>query len=721
MSSHVSCPRSRCWPAGEVADARFFRRAADPDPARRTLALEDWRSLGASAPTKAATGCADPDTEVVQAAIRLLPQSTDPAFSESLMALANHPDWRFAEAASCACWRCSHRSARATTAGTCHRASLRSCSDRRSVGQKASPAALDDLEVATRNADAHTRTLALQRLAEKSPDRARRHIEHLVADPHIWVRLHAAAVAAQCADAALAPSLKIAADTEKDEAIRLYLLDALARARPASARCPAGCESCCAGPEHHIPLWPRPRRAEYAVPGLLRSKREGRRRGQDRTCRGKSVSRALQQNHPEPRPSCVVPRMARRMLARDRRRAFGRAPVVGWRGPGRRNHVLRKIHRPWPNGWRLFCREAGLDPLRIAGKLENLSERENKPGCTGSSSFSVEGFNTLYDFIKLRYGKLRPGFVVCTFMPDQNGPCDFDRMWKFDIGAGYYYQVNNRYRYAQIRRFKTLWPDRPVLWLVNGVSTNSNGGGGVKYTAKMPTTPLTPTTIQPYADTICAWLAGANTGNFTGYLFMDKNMKDGMNASGLYVFIEDLHPGSSSLQRGITLAFNGVEELYRTRAAIKELKPDIQIGKTGPADNTTLDEPKAKTKDRFSLQVEAEMKQMETGFLLDAKQDKLRPAAHRSSLPGAAHTVLLVGDITASKGAASAERLRFSRLHRKAQRPGTFILSSHCCCQFRQSIAARRGHHQRDCLVEKPAGVALYPGFSFDAEACHSE
>jgi len=44
------------------------------------------------------------------------------------------------------------------------------------------------------------------------------------------VRLHAAAVAAGCADAAQAQFLKTAAAAEKDEATRLYLLDAVARA-----------------------------------------------------------------------------------------------------------------------------------------------------------------------------------------------------------------------------------------------------------------------------------------------------------------------------------------------------------------------------------------------------------------------------------------------------------------------------------------------------------
>ena len=325
----------------------------------------------------------------------------------------------------------------------------------------------------------------------------------------------------------------------------------------------------------------------------------------------------------------------------------------------------------WPEGWRLFCREAGLDPLRVAGKQENLSELERKAWWNWEQRVAIEGFNTIYDFVKLRYGKLRPGFAVCTFLPDQNGPTDFDRLWKFDIGAGYYYSTNTRYRYTQIRRFKTVWPDRPVLWLVNGVATSLSGQGGVKYDAKMPTTPIPQTSIQPYADAICAWMAGAHTGNFTGYLFIDLKTKAGPMAGGQYLFTEDTYPGSKTLSSDVAYAFKGVDDMYRTKAMIKDLKPDAQIGKTGPADTTTLDEPSTKTKDRFALQMESEMKRMETGFLLDSK--RLRDYARLLTdlpFPDHAHNVLLIGDITASKGACACQTITIFSI-RSAMSPAT--------------------------------------------------
>ena len=476
----------------------------------------------------------------------------------------------------------------------------------------------------------------------------------MVADPFIWVRLHAAAVAAQCADAAQAPCLKIAADAEKDEATRLYLIDALARAqgivrfplpRAAVNRLAADRNTsflCGHGPD--APNSPFQGYYELNI-RLDAAHKTAHDAGKVFFARSKTAGNPADVVLSGPwRDQCW------QYIDEDLKAAL---PWLDGVVLGEETMSCGKFSE-WNNGCRLFCREAGIDLLRIAGNRENLSEREKLAWWHWEQRVAIEGFNSLYDFVKLRYGKLRPGFVVCTFMPDQNGPCEFDRMWKFDIGAGYYYQINNRYRYTQIRRFKTLWPDRPVLWLVNGVASNSSGQGGVKYNVKMPAVPMAETSIQPYADAVCAWLAGAYTCNFSGYLFMDKNMKDGPSASGLYVFPEDMYPTSTTLTNAIALAFHGVEEFYRTQAAIKTLKPDIQIGKVGPADNSTLDEPNAKAKDRFSRSrnSESEMKRMQTGFLLDAK--RARNCARLLTdlpFPAHAHTVLLIGDITASKGA----------------------------------------------------------------------
>ena len=178
------------------------------------------------------------------------------------------------------------------------------------------------------------------------------------------------------------------------------------------------------------------------------------------------------------------------------------------------------------------------------------------------------------------------------------------------------------------------------------------GAGGVRYNVKLPTSPLAQTSIQPYADAVCAWMAGAYTGDFTGYLFIDLKTKEGPMAGGTYVFQEDMYPGSKTLPSAIAYAFRGVDDLYRTKAMVKDLKPNAELGKDSLDRRSHSRRPPTKNKDRFVLQVESEMKRMETMFLLDTK--RLRDCARLLTdlpFPEHARNVLLIGDITASKGA----------------------------------------------------------------------
>jgi hypothetical protein len=87
-------------------------------------------------------------------------------------------------------------------------------------------------------------------------------------------------------------------------------------------------------------------------------------------------------------------------------------------------------------------------------------------------------------------------------MPDQNGPCPFDREWKFDISAAYYYDAPNRQRYAQIRRLKTVWPDRPALWLSYGIVNAASTSGGVKHDYRLPMRPQHSISSHAYADSV---------------------------------------------------------------------------------------------------------------------------------------------------------------------------------------------------------------------------
>src|SRR5207253_2495153 len=85
---------------GGAEDEPMLRaRAVDFDSGRRVLALEGLIHLGRLSSADAVEWLRDPDSEVVQAALRLIPSSNDPALTQAIIPLANHPDWRFAESA----------------------------------------------------------------------------------------------------------------------------------------------------------------------------------------------------------------------------------------------------------------------------------------------------------------------------------------------------------------------------------------------------------------------------------------------------------------------------------------------------------------------------------------------------------------------------------------------------------------------------------------------
>ena len=65
----------------------------------------------------------------------------------------------------------------------------------------------------------------------------------------------------------------------------------------------------------------------------------------------------------------------------------------------------------WEDGWRVFCAVAGLDPAEVDGKLDNLSEPQRRAWNDWALRRAVDGFNFLYDYTKLRAGKLRPRCV----------------------------------------------------------------------------------------------------------------------------------------------------------------------------------------------------------------------------------------------------------------------------------------------------------------------
>ena len=160
--------RDKCRPwkswahdgASATQEGALETQAIDPDPARRALAVEGLARLGRIDGKESESWLRDPDTLVVQTALRVIPTSHDPKVSEILTALANHPDWRIAESARVRLHDvlpADPRQRRLRELATEHpyvRGQLIEA-----LAADGSPAALADLEAATEIADAHTRAL----------------------------------------------------------------------------------------------------------------------------------------------------------------------------------------------------------------------------------------------------------------------------------------------------------------------------------------------------------------------------------------------------------------------------------------------------------------------------------------------------------------------------------------------------------------------------------
>jgi hypothetical protein len=205
--------------------------------------------------------------------------------------------------------------------------------------------------------------------------------------------------------------------------------------------------------------------------------------------------------------------------------------------------------------------------------MKNLNVYEARAWTHWALERAVDGFNALYDYTKLKYGKLRPGIQVATFLPEQGmlgvGENPADLRWKFDVGGVYDYKGCNRMAaYSMVRRYKTLWPERPIIWLSLGV-----GGyemNPVKRTQEVPSALMIERGNRAWADSVSAYAAGADPGWFSVWIFVAKDWKGtAADLAGVQVLAEDIFPGSALLERAIDYSFRGAEADYEAVAPPK--------------------------------------------------------------------------------------------------------------------------------------------------------
>lgn len=620
------------------------------DPALRNAGWQARLRLAVVGDEDAAAWLTDADGSVASAGIAALPIDVSrPRTEAAVRSLANDADWTVAEAARLrlAPGLPQEPRARRLAELEIEHPYVRSQIVRQ-LAVDGSTAATEDLLTACGNTDHVVRADALAALARVAPEQARTKLAAGLADPWRLVRLEAAAAAAAIATPADAAMLDRGLAAETDAATRRHLALALARAtgKPAPA----------VPPVHRLGI---DRNVVFLCghgPDAAGSPFGGY---YDLSAQ---VDEPLAQAHDSGKVVLArvrtAPNPAQVELSRQWRDIYWQ-PLDDELMPGLdqldgvvlgEETMYFRPFQAWPQGWRLFCREAGIDPARIAGRQEALSAREKEAWWAWEQRVAIEGFNRIHDFVKQRYGALRPGFQTATFMPDQNGPCLHDRDWKFDIAAAYYYDAGNRERYARIRRLKTVWPDRPVLWLSYG-SVNAPKNGFVNHALSMPATPRQEIASRAYADSVAAWLAGGHTGYFQSMLFVNPRMKPGPMAAGSWITPEDLFPGSHVLSKALDGVFRGLDQTYRLRTAAAGAAPRLDLETDVDADAITLEE--APPEDAATVRVKAERLALERGFLLERHQlDEITRLLTGLPFPANEKPSLVVGDIAAAKGVA---------------------------------------------------------------------
>ncbi|MFP4028141.1 MAG: HEAT repeat domain-containing protein [Candidatus Brocadiia bacterium] len=488
--------------------------------------------------------------------------------------------------------------------------------------------AIEALKKGAENRDPHVRAFGLQKLTQRSPETVTVKLLSAARSPYRWLRLHAAALLAQQPAKNHIDELKQLAENETDRATKLYLKDAIARAMGS-------------------PLPPRPTAAhkvgEKKVETWLCG--HGRDAAESPFTAYYNLNINVDENwkraweagkilfgrvSPVSQPGLVT--VNRHWRDRFWLRMEDEIPLenlayIDGMVFGEETMNLRTTTL-WEDGWRLFCRRQGFDSAKINGQLENLSSVQKRLWRKWALERSIDGFNELYRYVHLRYGRLRPGIQVATFLPGQalhgTGPTPADHRWKFDVGGIYHYKAGNRNSvYNMIRRYRTLWPERPVIWLSLGI-----GGyemNAVRRTKKMPENLIDTRSRRAWADSVSAYAAGADPGWFSIWIFVKKDFdrRETGCMVGVPVLVEDLGRESPVLKKAINYAWRGAEEDY----APEVKTPDADtVVEEREEEETLLDldaekkeEEEARRKEEIAQKIETGKQNFMRGFCIYQK------------------------------------------------------------------------------------------------------
>ncbi|MCX5660438.1 MAG: hypothetical protein NTW19_12045 [Planctomycetota bacterium] len=610
--------------------AVIAKLAADAAPSVRA-ALRKAQATSA-VPRPLAELATDPDGEVIANAIRRIPPASIAPGGEPYLALvrfANDPDDVVVKAArnALAPHRPKEPVARARYDLAIEAPYLRHKAVALLAASK-DPAARTALLGAVANDDPHTRIAALQAIAALDPAMARERLFAALADAHKLVRFHAAVLLAPIADASQAGGLRGVLAVQKDHATALYIADALARAESKPAPLPGQPANLVTGPDTIPWVWgPVGGRADSPYRANFMPSHGNHVRDDaitDIHKQGHALGRAYFYNIAAPSEPglSLIDSSAQDncWLYMDDQLNTDRLPFID--GIDFANSSLSP-ESLWPEGWRFFCEEAGIDSARVAGDKKKLNPYETRAWEVWSLRLCVEGRNRVYDYAKLKFGKLHPGFQVCESLGGFNGPGEIISQWKFDIGfCGYpgYAPESRRAMFNLIRRAKTLWPDRPVFWLGDGLEVKDLAI--VKYDFKTPSTPMTGRSYRSYTDALSAWMAGADPGWANLWCLRAVNWGE-PSYSGASISPEDTFGEAPKVREAIEMAFENVEPVIRQKEALAKASsksPSLVPGdKEAQMDGLIESMVKSDGPDPMAQRIAKEKEQMLIGFKIYGK------------------------------------------------------------------------------------------------------
>ena len=431
--------------------------------------------------------------------------------------------------------------------------------------------ATDLLDASCHNRNVYVRAAALAEMMRRDPLRGRERALQALSDASPWMRFAAASVLTKVADPADARAVRRALESETDRAIRVCLGEALARAEGKPPPAPLPSARSIEG--QRITVWDGAAGPDSPFNAHFESDFRKEIEAKDAALH-ESGTLIFGRLFPVYNPgSLVVDRKARDACWKDidttltaTNLAFTDGYVFGDGTMGLDPDAL------WPAGWRLFCLDARLDPARVRGMQTNLTAQERRAWANWANERCVDGFNDLYDYVKGKIAKLRPGIQVCTFLPMPGA--------RFDaIGMRHLKADSRLATYSLVRQYKTLWPERPVVCFVFGILHPDRNIIQRGWTG--PGGPILDRADRAYADATTAYLAGADVGWWSYWPVYAPEWKEGVAAMPVGLSTGHLLPGDTTLSNALDLAFRGAasSDVKRAGATGPGLEDVAQVGR----------------------------------------------------------------------------------------------------------------------------------------------